>query len=128
MDPVDVQFSRFAQSGATDGEIYQDVTVPAAYGTGEYVRLQWWTATTAASGYGYIILGTRNGAGQIGSITVGGDPHPTVDQWYYHEAYMQIPGECTTIRASINYKADGGAGQDFLCDAMDMTFIKGGHS
>jgi hypothetical protein len=128
IDPVDVNFGRFAQSGLTNGELYQDVTVPAEYGTGDYVRLQWWTANTATPGYGYIILSTRNGGGQINSITVGGDPHPILDQWYYHEAYLKIPGECTTIRASINYKDAGGSGQDFLCDAMDMTFIKGGHS
>lgn len=129
INTVDNLFDRFAQSGTTDGEIYQDVAIPAAYGTGDYVRLQWWTATTGASGYGYIVLSTRDDVSvQVESITVGGDPHPIFDQWYYHEAYLKITGECADVRASINYKAGGGAGEDFLCDAMDMTFIKGGHS
>lgn len=129
VDPVNIDFARFAQAGATDGELYQDVAIPAAFGTGDYVRLQWWTANTATPGYGYIILSTRDAvSAQVESITVGGGAHPILDQWYYHEAYLKITGECVDVRASINYKDGSGAGADFLCDAMDMTFIKAGHS
>lgn len=129
INPVDAAFSRFAQAGATDGDLYQDVAIPAEFGTGDYVRLQWWTANTATPGYGFVVLSTRDGvSAEVDSITVGGTPHPVLDQWYYHEAYLKITGGCVDVRATISYKDSGGAGQDFLCDAMDMTFIKGGQS
>lgn len=127
--PVSSSHPNFARGGATDGELYQVVSVPPEFGTGDYVRLQWWTANTGSPGFGYMVLSARDsGGGSLEQVTVGGATHPNEDQWYFHEAYIKLPGEVVDVRVACTYKDDGGGGTDFCFDQPDLTFIKGGHS
>lgn len=127
--PVDADKTNFVRAGATDSNLYQDVDIPPEYGTGDYIRIQYWTANTGSPGYGYMVMTARDsGAGTLDSITVGGDAHPNQDQWYFHEGYLKIPGECEDVRILFQYKDGGGGGSDFAVDQPNLTFIKGGHS
>lgn len=127
LEPVDSSSTSFvlAPTSGVNSEMSQVVAVPAAFGTGDYVRAQWWTANTDVLDAMALTLTARDsGAGSLGNIITGGAPHPNLDQWYYHEAYLKIPGECVDIHTA--FKSIQGAGpMDVCADEIDLSFIKG---
>ena len=128
--PVSAQSTSFAlaPTTGTTGTLEQDVTIPAAYGTGDYVRLQWWGASTGPDDTIGCTLAVLDGAsGTVASHNIPGIANANEDQWYFHEQYVKIPGEAVTVRVSFKSTQVAGA-MEVAVDDADLTFIKGGHS
>jgi hypothetical protein len=114
-----------APVGGLPAVIEQDVSLPAAFNAGDWIRLEFWTACTGAPD---LIIGkveARDIANAVITTTVGSYVHSRTNQWYVHELWLQVPPLCDDINVEFEAKElAGGASLDVAVAESNLRCLK----
>lgn len=108
-------------------KLTQDVTLPVEYNSGDWARVQFWTArlNTNSTNTFELTISCKNTGATITSKTIGPFTIPQEDQWYPYEIWLRVEELTTDIGVSFTMdNVSGGGTIDIALDGLQMHLYK----